>query len=102
MSTRIRYIKKEELLVTKDTFLAKENILKAEINVTTMSYKVLAVQPDRPDKVVEHGAAKTLGDVKKHVKATLKGLGVQFDEEVRNIKEPHAGETVPERSDSSD
>jgi hypothetical protein len=83
MSTRIRYLKNDHLLVTS-TFLGKEDILKVEIDTTTMSYKIIKVIQDRPERVVQHGAAKTLAEVKKHVKATLKGLGVQFHEEVRN------------------
>lgn len=96
MHTRIRYIQKETLLVSKDDFLAKEQIVYAQIDTTTMSYKLIARDKDRGnEKIVAQGAAKTLVEVKKHVKAELKGLGVQFNEEVRNkVDEGSSGENL--------
>jgi hypothetical protein len=65
-------------------FLGKEHNLKAVIDTTTMSYKVLSVEEGKPDKTVHYGAAKTLPAVKKLVKETMKGLGVQFHDETRD------------------
>lgn len=89
MHTRIRYLKQENWLVSKENYLGKEHVIKVVVDLTTMNYKVLAVGegPDKTDKVLEQGAAKTLASVKKHVKAVLKALGVQFMDEVRNKKD---------------
>ena len=91
MNTRIRYIKvanQEHLLVTKEEFLGREQVLYAQIDTDTMSYRVVARQVDRGnEKIVDQGAAKTLAEVKKLVKAALKGLGVPFNDEVRNKHE---------------
>lgn len=88
MNTRIRYKKvenQEHLFVTKEDFFGKDKVLYAQIDVNTMSYKVISREIEAGDEKVEvSGMAKTLVEVKKHVKATLKGLGVQFNDETRN------------------
>lgn len=98
MNTRIRYKKQDagHILASKESFLGKENSYSVLIDTTLNHWKVL----DKDSNVVTEGVNKTLVEVKKHVKATLKGLGVPFTDEVRNKKD--VVEVTEDFSDAND
>lgn len=86
MITRIRYVKKDNMLVSKESMLGAEFTLEVEIDTNTNTCTIIGTDADGGEKILETSTHKTLAKVKKHVKQTFKSLGVQFSDEVRNRK----------------
>lgn len=92
--TRIKYILKDELLVSVQSFSTREHeeLVYAEINPRTFSCNLIATDGSRGNCRSNLGAVtsslygSSLSDCKKKIKVMLKNSGVSFDVEIRNKK----------------
>ena len=79
---RIRYMKDDNELLSKQSFQTNEGVFRVFIDSDTLSFDLI-----NPDTGLRHfvssGKAKTLSEVKKLAKAKLVSLGVSFDAETR-------------------
>lgn len=84
-SKRIRYkLDDAGLVMTSPKFLGTgAKWLQVAINLKDNTFKVLDVETER---AIANGEAKTRASVLKEVKVSLKTLGVNFFDEVRNSK----------------
>ncbi len=79
---RVRYTKQENGVLISKEMLGNEHVITVKINSPTLAWKLV----DKQGVVLNEGNAKTMADVKKHVKTALKGFGVKFLNELRTVK----------------
>jgi hypothetical protein len=79
--TRIRYTKKDHLLICTKSILCNNKFVKAHIDLQTMKYFITDANTE---ELIDSGCEKSLELLKKRMKKSLKSIGAVFYDEVRN------------------
>lgn len=79
--TRIRYIKKDGLLISVKPILCNNRFITVTIDTEKMRYKLTDATSN---EVVAHGVGADTASMKRNAKRDLRSIGATFLDEVRN------------------
>lgn len=82
MNTRIRYIKKDNYLTSKECYIIRGSKYAVQINTELMSYHIVKLNAD-VNMDVSVGIGKTINQLKINAKKALIDLGLEFKTEHR-------------------
>ena len=83
MSTRIRYIKQDNILISKDYYKVRGTQYKISIYLNDMLFTIDQMDMTSNPSTIQSGHASTINQLKIKAKKSLTDLGVKFKKENR-------------------